>query len=70
MVPFDRLRINSKLTMSGGHPCWLLGQDPLDSRVKHENDGKEGGTGMTCLQQAGGIGGEGALPFDYAQGKL
>ena len=22
---------------------------------------------MTCLLQAGGIGGEGTLPFDYAQ---
>ena len=43
---------------------------PLDSRVKHENDGKEGGTGMTCLLQAGGMGSKGTLPFDYAQGKL
>ena len=46
VVPFGRLRINSRLTMSGGHPCELLGQASLDSRVKHENDGKEGGTGM------------------------
>ena len=41
VVPFGRL------TMSGGHSCGLLGQASLDSSVKHENNGKEGGTGMT-----------------------
>ena len=39
----------------------FLDKPPLDSRVRHGNDEKEEGTGMTCLLQAGGIGSEDAL---------